>query len=140
MTPQPRDVAAKVRQWTALADDDLRVAEHSLKLAPCPNRVVAYLSQQCVEKYLKALLVSAGIDFPFTHNIARLLELAALPVDLMAKLRDAESLTAFATSARYPGDDDEVLNAEAQDACLIARRTQALLQTEINARIIAMGE
>ena len=140
MTPLSRDFAAKVRQWMALADDDLRVAEHTLKLSPCPNRVVAYLSQQCVEKYLKGLLVAEGIDFPFTHNIARLVELAPLPADVISQLREAESLTAFATTARYPGDEDEVSDSEARDACAIASRARALLQSEIKTRLIAMGE
>jgi len=59
-------VVAKVRQW----------ARHALTLTSgCPHRLIAYHAQQCAEKYLKAYLVSAGVDFPYTHNISRLLEL-----------------------------------------------------------------
>lgn len=73
----PRDeIVGKTREWAAHADDDMRVAQHTLTLPDeCPYRLVAYHAQQCAEKYLKAFLVLRGIDFPFTHNIARLLEL-----------------------------------------------------------------
>ena len=67
MTAPPDEIVAKVREWAAHADDDLRVAEHTLTLPDeCPYRLVAYHAQQCAEKYLKAFLVLRGIDFPFT--------------------------------------------------------------------------
>lgn len=78
MTAPSEDIIEKVRQWAAFGDEDMSVARHTLSMADkCPYRLVAYHAQQCVEKYLKAYLVFREIDFPFTHNIARLLELCS---------------------------------------------------------------
>jgi len=126
----PRDVLmAKVREWAMLAEEDLRAAEHLLTLADrCPFRLVAYHSQQCAEKYLKAFLVLHGVDFPYTHNIARLLELCADRAAWTDDLKDAEELTPFAIAARYPGEDDPVTESEARRAVEIARRVRELLR------------
>lgn len=52
-----------IRQWVEKAESDLRNAEHTLEL-DCPLDTVCFHAQQCAEKYLKALLVSWGADFP----------------------------------------------------------------------------
>lgn len=53
----------KAREWTRSADEDLRLARHGLSLkSACPYRLIAYHAQQCAEKYLKAFLVSEGVD------------------------------------------------------------------------------
>lgn len=131
MTAPREDIVAKVREWAAHADDDLRVAKHTLELREdCPYRLVAYHAQQCAEKYLKGFLVSRSIDFPHTHNIARLLELCAGHGDWNEQLRDAEELSPFAITARYPGDDEPVEEAEARRAVEIAGRVrEAVRQT-----------
>ena len=40
------------------------------------------------------------------------------------ELRDAEELTAFAITARYPGEDEEVTREEAVRAIVIAERVR----------------
>ncbi len=121
MTAPRDDIVTKVREWAAHADDDLRVARHTLDLLDnCPYRLVAYHAQQCAEKYLKGYLVLRGVDFPYTHNIARLLELCAEHASWSEELNDAEELTPFAITVRYPGDDEPVQEAEAQRAVEIA--------------------
>ena len=122
----PRDeVEAKVREWAAHADDDLRVAQHTLTLPQeCPYRLAAYHAQQCAEKYLKAFLVLRRIDFPFTHNVARLLELCSEQGSWPDTLKDAEELTPFAVTARYPGNDEPVSEAEARRAIEIAKQVR----------------
>ena len=122
MTKPSEAVVDKVRQWAGRADDDLRVAEHTLTLThACPYRLVAYHAQQCAEKYLKAYLVLLGIDFPHTHNIARLLELLSDQTDWGERFKDAEELTPFATTARYPSEDEPVSEPEARRAVNIAK-------------------
>ena len=71
-------VLEKVAQWLAHADEDLRWAQHGFAVVGGnPYQLIAYHAQQAVEKNLKAYLVLEGVDFPYTHNIARLLELCA---------------------------------------------------------------
>lgn len=57
MNEQPESHAA-IRGWVAKAEHDLRNAEYVLTLTEaCPTDTVCFHSQQCAEKYLKALLV-----------------------------------------------------------------------------------
>ena len=39
------------------------------------DAIVGFHAQQAVEKSLKAALAAAAVDFPFTHNIALLMQL-----------------------------------------------------------------
>lgn len=115
----------KVVQWVRLADDDLLVAEQILLFATRrPFRLAAYHAQQCAEKYLKAFLVARRVDFPFTHNVSTLLELAASQESSLLILEDVECLTAYATSARYPADEDPVSESEARETIELARKAR----------------
>lgn len=134
MTARREEIVAKVREWAAHADDDLRVAQHTLTIHEnCPHWLVAYHAQQCAEKYFKAFLVLRGIDFPFTHNIARLLELCSEHADWTESLRDAEELSPYAITARYPGDDEPVTEPEARRAVEIASRTRDAIRNALSA-------
>lgn len=120
-----QDIQKKVDEWLSFGNDDLRLAQHSLTLDDeCPYRLVAYHAQQCAEKYLKAYLVFHGIDFPYTHNISVLLELCDknTATNWLEKLNEAEELTPFAITTRYPGQDEEVTKDEAKQAIDIAQR------------------
>lgn len=117
------------RQWIEKAEGDLLTAEHTLSLGTeCPTDTVCYHAQQCVEKYIKALLTLEGIDFPKTHDIA---ELVALLPDLGATGLTAEQqerLTRFATVTRYPGDYPPITLAETRTAVEIAKSARARLR------------
>jgi len=124
----------KALEWIRLATDDLRVSEHILEMEePRPCRLSAFHAQQCVEKCLKAFLVAANIDFPYTHNISTLLELASPMADWGTALDDAESLTVFAVSVRYPSDDDSVTEREARQAIQIANLVRETIDQSIRA-------
>ena len=119
----------KARQWTAYADEDLRLAEHALKIGDeAPFRLIAYHAQQCAEKYLKSYLVMRAADFPFTHNIARLLELCSRSGLQVEAIRNAEELTPYAITTRYPGEEEEVSKDEAASAIGIARNVRQLVR------------
>jgi len=46
---------------------------HTLMLDEnCPYDTICFHAQQCVEKYLKALLTSTHTDFPKTHDLIEL--------------------------------------------------------------------
>jgi HEPN domain-containing protein len=119
---------AAVQQWIAKAENDLINAEHTLTLGEDgPTDTVCFHAQQCVEKYLKALLVYCGIDFYRTHDIGALQALLPLRVQPALTAEQQEQLTDYAVSARYPGDWEVISLAEAHGAVTLARsvRTQA---------------
>ena len=48
------------------------------KMAPDPemaDEIVGFHAQQTVEKALKAVLETRGVDYPYTHDLARLFQL-----------------------------------------------------------------
>ncbi len=60
------------REWVEKAEGDFAVAGRE-PAAPAPVfDAVCFHAQQCVEKYLKALLQDRGIDFPRTHDLVAL--------------------------------------------------------------------
>lgn len=74
--PNDKNKIQQVLKWIEYADEDLRVTDIVSSLSSnVPYRIVAYHSQQCAEKYLKAFLLYHNVDFPYTHNISTLIEL-----------------------------------------------------------------
>src|SRR5260370_17321575 len=92
------------REWVKKAEDDFRVASQILRHrknvvpdAGCFHR------QQCVEKYLKARLIEAGISFPRTHDLLQLLN-DCLPIEprWSAHAKVVYGMTDYAVDSRYP--------------------------------------
>ena len=134
MNADNTDVQEKVKQWLAFADEDLRLARQGMEIkSGCPYRLIAYHAQQCVEKLVKAYLVCHGIRFPYTHDIFRLLEICdqQTSTNWIETLGEAEELTSFAITTRYPGQDDEVSKDEAVWAIGIAEKVQKIVQERI---------
>lgn len=113
-----------VREWVAKAENDLKNATHTLRLGEdCPTDTVCFHAQQCVEKYLKALLVLDKVDFPKTHNIRTIVSLLLPARRPRLTLEEQRRLTDYATGARYPGWP-EISLSEAHQAVAIARRVR----------------
>ncbi len=127
--PEPENVRAIVREWVEKAENDLKTAAHTLKLGSNgPTDTVCFHAQQCVEKYLKALLVFKGIDFPKTHDIGELTALATDLVRLEIPVAEQRRLTAYATITRYPGDYDPITLSEARRAVALARKVRKAIR------------
>jgi HEPN domain-containing protein len=119
------EVIATISEWVQKAENDLVAATHLLKLGQTgPNDMVCFHAQQCIEKYLKALLINLGRDFPRTHNIRVILNL--LPANLRPDLTPEaqQALTDYATTTRYPGDYGVVSYAEAKTVVKLARQVR----------------
>jgi HEPN domain-containing protein len=126
--PDREKLIVVCKEWLFKADNDLANAAHTLKLgASCPTDTVCFHAQQCVEKYLKAVLVLEGIDFPKTHDLETLLSL--IPAESRPDLSDEEQarLTEYATGARYPGWE-EISLAAARRAVAVARRVRRFVR------------
>lgn len=123
--PSPEQLLAVAREWVLKADEDPKAAANLMKMGgDCPTAAVGFHAQQCVEKCLKARLVSDGMDFPRTHDIEMLV--SRLPVDAVTALPVAaqRELTTYATVTRYPGDYDPVSLRDARQAISWARRVR----------------
>ncbi len=117
------EVLAVAFQWAAKAENDLKNAAHTIRLkTDCPTDTVCFHVQQCVEKYLKALLVLNDIEFSRTHQISTLLALVPAQVRPTLSEEEQDRLTEYAVTTRYPGDYDPISHEEARQAVRIARR------------------
>ncbi len=73
---EQRRTQTGIGQWIKKAEHDLINAEYVLRMeANCPTDTVCYHCHQCVEKYLKALLIAHNTPFPRTHDLVLLLKL-----------------------------------------------------------------
>jgi len=101
--PAREQALSVVRGWAQKAENDLKVALLVFRAAEeGPTEAIAFHAQQCVEKYLKALLCWKGIDFPKTHDVGQLILL--LPPTTRPKLAAEKQrrLALYATVTRSP--------------------------------------
>jgi HEPN domain-containing protein len=93
-------------EWIEKAEGDHATAEREMRARRSPNFDSAcFHSQQCAEKYLKAILQENSISIPKTHDMLVLLDLI-LPIDpIWETYRSGLSeLTEYAVQFRYPGE------------------------------------
>lgn len=89
-------------EWIRKAEEDYRVANREMKAEPPSFNAVCFHAQQCVEKYLKAVLQENEVLFQKVHDLEVLLSqcLTLIP-DLEALRTDAQKLNVFAVEVRY---------------------------------------
>ncbi len=108
-------------EWVEKAEEDYRVARRECSAKPPAYNTACFHAQQCVEKYLKALLQEHGITFPRIHDLEALMKLClSVEPKLKEHTEKFQWLTAFAVEIRYPG-----INADQKDAgqCVQTART-----------------
>lgn len=92
-----------VRSWLTKARSDLRSARALVVLAEPATDTAVYHCQQAAEKALKGYLAFRDQPLERTHDLERLLELAAVLDSAFAPLEtQAEVLNPYATAFRYP--------------------------------------
>jgi len=89
------------------------------------REIAAFHCQQAAEKYLQAFLVRHQVEFPKTHDIAKLLDrVAMVDAGLAASLRGADVLSPFGVEIRYPSDAPEILQGDENEILEIARKVR----------------
>jgi HEPN domain-containing protein len=93
------------REWVKKAEDDFTVASQILRRRKdIVTEAACFHCQQCVEKYLKARLVEAGLGFPRTHDLLTLLNLCLTVEPLWASFtKVVDTMSDYAVDFRYPG-------------------------------------
>lgn len=125
----PPEVLSEVCRRVEKAENDLRNAGYVLGLADdCPTDTVCFHCQQCAEKYLKALLIFRGVDFPRTHDLVVLLNLASGGGWPALDAGQVQTLNRYSVEGRYPGDWDPIDLQEAGKALETAKRVRAAVR------------
>ena len=92
--------------WVTRAEEDFALARAALRRKQPLASGACFHAQQCAEKYMKALLLSRGADFPKTHDLLLLNNLcSANGILLEIDPRHLHTLTDYAVRTRYPGND-----------------------------------
>lgn len=111
--------------WVEKAEEDFDVVLLLLRSRK-RSRVdpICFHCQQCAEKYLKGRLNEAGIAFPKTHDLGRLLnQCLVLEPKWLAFQSGLLLLTQSAVVQRYPGI--KATAAEMRDAVRTCRRIRS---------------
>ena len=89
------------REWLNRARSSLEIAKNRGPRIYLED--LCFGAQQAAEKAIKALMIKRGIDFPYVHDIARLLSLLRESGETIPDaVGNARKLTRFATVTRYP--------------------------------------
>ena len=117
--PPERSSADEPREWLNRARSNLALA----KARPSETYLedLRFEAQQACEKALKAMLIAAGVAFPYVHDLARLLTvLEKAGTQIPDAIRGVESLTRYAVITRYPGLAEPVTEAHYHEALTFA--------------------
>ena len=101
MSPRERFSPDDPREWLNRARSNLALAKNRIPDAYLED--LCFEAQQAAEKDIKARLIALDIDFPYVHDLARLLSLfdeAGEPVPVA--VRRSATLTPYAVFTRYP--------------------------------------
>jgi len=92
--------------WVVKADHDLKIGKSELETPEPATDAICFHMQQCVEKYLKAFLVSNGHEISRTHVIPVLLKQCADIDDSFLSLENLslQYMSKYAVELRYPDD------------------------------------
>ena len=109
------------REWLNRARSDLEIARSRKEGVYLED--LCFHAQQAAEKAAKALLIRHDVEFPYVHDVVRLLTLleeAGHPIP--ERIREAGRLTRFAVITRYPGLAPPVSPEEYHEAVTLAER------------------
>lgn len=120
-----------INEWIEKAEGDFQtVVDLRNKKRKIQQYIIAFHCQQCIEKYLKALLTYHKIEFPKQHDLEELLSLLLLKDGLIAPIQsELKKLTPYAVQFRYPGDD--VSSVEVTQAVKSTKKLRAILRRRL---------
>lgn len=93
------------KEWIEKAEGDYRTALRERRVRKDPNHdAVCFHTQQCIEKYLKAILTEHEITFPKIHDLVKLGEMCLyITPELKSLEAELDLLSRYAIAFRYPG-------------------------------------
>lgn len=125
MKPHERKrLPSSPEEWMAHALSDLNLARLGQEKEDILHEQICFHAQQAVEKALKAVLLFNKVDFPLTHDLDDLLDIAEnAGIPLPTEIMDAGILTPYTVETRYPGYWEEITEQDVDEAIKLAKRT-----------------
>lgn len=114
-------------EWITKAEQDYLVAIRELKAKPPATDAICFHSQQCIEKYMKAILQENEVEFEKIHDLDILLGQCKDFIPELESHRDELiKLSTYAVDVRYPGFD--VSKEEAAECVKIMKKVRTVIK------------
>lgn len=122
-------------EWVEKAEEDWNAARQLNRVRKDPSYdAVCFHCQQSVEKYLKARLYEAGVNFPKTHDLIKLLGLVVkVEPQWVALHPHIAVLNPYAVGYRYPGLT--ATKADAKAALKDCRAVRRVIRTALGLQV-----
>jgi HEPN domain-containing protein len=118
-----RDPKAEASVLTRKAADDAKAMQLLAPNQEISDEIIGFHAQQAVEKWLKAVLGSRGVEFEYTHDLHRLIaEVIGAVGEFPFDIPEVVALTEHAVPMRY----DEILDTEPLDRQAVVRLIEAV--------------
>ncbi len=129
-----KDRVTEGHRWLQHAKEDLVAATNGLTDGASKPRHVCSHAQQAAETSLRAALLLAGKDIPYTHDLDVLADLLPSAWWVRDARVDLRSLTRWAVEGRYPGEWKEPTEADAVKAMDWANQIHYSVRSEFDRR------
>jgi len=118
-------------EWITKAEKDYLVAIRELKTTPIVGDAICFHAQQCVEKYMKAILQENEIEFEKIHDLDVLFNKCVNFIPELESFRDdLVKLSTYAVDVRYPGFD--VSEEEARECVEVMENVRKIIREYFN--------
>ena len=119
MSPPERFPANDPREWMNRARSSLAMAKNRIPEVYLED--LCFRVHQAADRTIKAVMIKRSVDFPYVHDLARLLSLLEEGGERIPEMvATAEELTPYASVTRYPGTVRPVGEQDYIDAVNIA--------------------
>ena len=115
MSPPERFPVDNPREWMNRARSNLAMAKSRVPDAYLED--LCFQAQQAAEKAIKAMMIMHDIDFPYVHDLTRLLMVLESSGERVPDgVRRAANLTRYSVATRYPGIEQPVSEQQYTEA------------------------
>ncbi len=122
-----------LKNWIKKANRDLEVAKREIDEF---TDIACFHAQQACEKYIKAYLIWLDIEYPKTHAIEKLIELASeKDAEILCLREKGAEVTDYAINTRYP-EFEEPLLEDAKKAVEIAAQIRQFILERLPNEIV----
>jgi HEPN domain-containing protein len=111
-------------QMLEMAKKDHQALTHMLDAGSFSEEIFGFHAQQTIEKALKALIASRGLEYPKSHDLSALLKIVEDHGENLSEFSSLEDYTIFAVQYRYEAYDESEELLDRQEVVTV---TSALL-------------
>ncbi len=109
------------REWLNRARSNLTRAKAGTDIPGVYLEDPCFDAQQAAEKAIKAVLIHRDVPFPYVHDLALLLSLVEHSGETVPEaIWEADQLTPYAITLRYPGLEEPIGREQYEEAVAIA--------------------